>query len=148
MAEEMAPSSTASSPSSLATMRGRNGVSCWSRASMGSRSRSSSPPTPPPITTASGSSTVVTAATTSARRSASVATAARAAAPPRRAMSKIWRADSRGDSPRSTAAWTTPRAEAISSNDPHRVPYTRGRDDASSPKGRYATSPAAPREPM
>ena len=54
--------------------------------------------------------------------SASVATADRAATPPRRAMSKTCRAERRGDSPRSTAARTTPRAEATSSNDPHRAP--------------------------
>ena len=123
----MAPRSTPSSPSSLLTMRGLKGVSCWSRASNGSRSSSRSPPIPPPITTASGSSTAVTAAMTRARRSASCSTAARAGATPRRAASKTCRAESREDIPSSTAAWTTPRAETLSSNDPHRVPETGGR---------------------
>jgi len=143
----MAPSSTASSPSSLTTMRGRNGVNCWSRASNGSRSRSSSLPMPPPSTTASGSSTAATAAMTRARRSASWSTTARAGVTPRRAASKTCRADSRGDIPRSTAASTTPRAETLSSKEPQRLPEIGGREAASSPKGRYATSPAAPRMP-
>ena len=102
---------------------------------------------PPPITTASGSSTAVTAAMTRARRSASRSTAARAGATPRRAASKTCRAESREDIPSSTARPTTPRAETLSSNDPHRVPETDGREVASSPNGRYATSPAAPRRP-